>query len=377
MKRINFYLFIGLCSLLFGCIGRNHSLSDVEHDHDHDHEEVIHFSREQADALGLQVETIQPAAFQKVIKTSGFIQTAQADEVILSATANGIVHFKRHSLSLGMQVNSGEPLVVISAQQLPEGDPALQARLRYEAAQKESERAELLVKEQIISMKEFEEIQLRYLTAKNMYLSQSEQYSEQGIVLNSPVNGYIKDIFVKQGDYVSVGQPMAQIVRNRHLQLRAEVPETYFGQLDQINDAHFILSYSQAVHKLSDLNGKLLAIGKATTDQSFFLPVTFEFDYSAGILPGAFAEIFLLGEQENQIISVPLSAITEEQGLYFVYLQIDNEEYKKQEVQPGQSNGERVHIVQGLSSGDRVVIHGTYQIKLAATATVIPEGHTH
>ncbi|MDD3077401.1 MAG: efflux transporter periplasmic adaptor subunit, partial [Proteiniphilum sp.] len=70
-------------------------------------------------------------------------------------------------------------------------------------------------------------------------------------------------------------------------------------------------------------------------------------------------------------------AITEEQGLYFVYIQLHEDAYKKQAVTMGQNDGERVQILAGLKQGDNVVVNGVYQVKLAATSSVIPEGHSH
>jgi multidrug efflux pump subunit AcrA (membrane-fusion protein) len=43
----------------------------------------------------------------------------------------------------------------------------------------------------------------------------------------------------------------------------------------------------------------------------------------------------------------------------------------------GQNNGERVQILSGLKNGDKVVTKGVYQVKLAATSSVMPEGHAH
>ena len=51
----------------------------------------------------------------------------------------------------------------------------------------------------------------------------------------------------------------------------------------------------------------------------------------------------------------PRTALTEEQGIYFVYLQLDEEGYKKQEVTLGADNGKNVQILTGIKPGDRVV----------------------
>ena len=161
------------------------------------------------------------------------------------------------------------------------------------------------------------------------------------------------------------------------MQLRAEVSENNFKILKNISTANFKLAYDKTVYKLSELNGRLLSYGKSSGDKTFYIPVTFEFDNVGDIIPGAFAEVFLLSSPQNNVISIPVSSITEEQGLFFVYLQLDAEGYKKQEVELGENNGERVHILSGLKVGDKVVTKGVYQVKLAATSSVMPEGHNH
>ena len=45
---------------------------------------------------------------------------------------------------------------------------------------------------------------------------------------------------------------------------------------------------------------------------------------------------------------LPHSALTEEQGSFFVYLQLDEEGYKKQLVTLGADNGESVQILSGI-----------------------------
>jgi len=182
---------------------------------------------------------------------------------------------------------------------------------------------------------------------------------------------------VNQGEYVSVGQPIATVSKNRRLQLRAEVSESDFNELKNIRSANFVMSYSNRVYKLSDLNGRLLSFGKASDQSSFYIPITFEFDNIGDIIPGSYAEVYLLSAPQDNVISIPVSALTEEQGLYFAYIQLDEEGFAKREVILGQSNGERVKILSGLKDGDKIVTKGTYQVKLAANTSVVPEGHSH
>lgn len=353
--------------------GHNHGSEDVSGEHI----DEIAFTKKQAEAVNLKTEVITPASFQNVIKTSGQIQAPQGDEQTIVATSNGVVSFSNASIVDGTPVKAGESIVTISAKNLQEGDPALKAKIAFETAEKEFKRAEGLVADKIISAKEFEQTRLRYETAKNTYEAQASNVTATGIRVTSPISGYIKNRLVNQGEYVTVGQPIATVAQNRRLQLRAEVSENNFKFLRSVNSANFKTTYDNVTYKLSDLNGKLLSYGKASNSNSFYIPVTFEFDNVGDIIPGSFTEVYLLTQPKENVISIPVSALTEEQGLNFVYLQIEDDAFKKQEVTVGQNNGERVEIIKGLKRGDKVVTNGVYQVKLAASSSAIPDGHNH
>lgn len=353
--------------------GHNHGSEDVSGEHI----DEIAFTKKQAEAVNLKTEVITPASFQYVIKTSGQIQAPQGDEQTIVATSNGVVSFSNASIVDGTPVKAGESIVTISAKNLQEGDPALKAKIAFETAEKEFKRAEGLVADKIISAKEFEQTRLRYETAKNTYEAQASNVTATGIRVTSPISGYIKNRLVNQGEYVTVGQPIATVAQNRRLQLRAEVSENNFKFLRSVNSANFKTTYDNVTYKLSDLNGKLLSYGKASNSNSFYIPVTFEFDNVGDIIPGSFTEVYLLTQPKENVISIPVSALTEEQGLNFVYLQIEDDAFKKQEVTVGQNNGERVEIIKGLKRGDKVVTNGVYQVKLAASSSAIPDGHNH
>jgi RND family efflux transporter MFP subunit len=410
MKNYIIILIIATAMIINGCHSDNNNNSLTKHthekekehehghSHDHDHEDSaedghnhksevsnkenthndeIIFTKQQAEVVELVVEEIKQSTFEQVIKTSGQILSAQGDEATIVATSNGIVSFTNISISDGSAVRSGEAIVTISSKNLLEGDPAAKAKIAYEIALKEYQRDEELIKEQIISAKEFEQTRLRYETAKTAYEAQAANVTASGVKVVSPINGYIKNRLVNQGEYVSVGQAIATVSQNRKLQLRAEVSEVYFKHLKTICGANFKTSYDNTVYKLSDLNGRLLSFGKTSAEQSFYIPITFEFDNIGDIIPGVFVSVYLLSTPQYNTISVPLSAITEENGLYFVYLQLNEETYKKQEVIIGHNNGERVQIVSGINSGDKVVTKGAYQVKLASVSSVMPEGHSH
>lgn len=341
------------------------------------HEDEIIFTRQQAEAIGLEIYNVVPGSFAQVIRTSGQIQAAQGDEETIVATTNGVVSFPEQNIIEGATVGVGSTIVTISAKNLYEGDPVAKAKIAYETALKEYQRAEGLVKDKIISAKEFEQTRMKYENARTAYEAQAANVTVSGVKVTSPISGYVKNRLVSQGEYVTVGQPVATISKNRRLQLRADVSENYFNELKKIRGANFMVSYNNKVYRLEDLHGRLLSFGKAAAESSFYIPITFEFDNIGDFIPGSYVEVYLLTTPQNNVFSIPVTALAEEQGIYFVYLQIAEEEFVKREVGIGESDGKNVRILSGLKGGERVVVKGAYQVKLASSSSVLPEGHSH
>lgn len=156
----------------------------------------------------------------------------------------------------------GSTIVTISAKNLYEGDPVAKAKIAYETALKEYQRAEGLVKDKIISAKEFEQTRMKYENARTAYEAQAANVTVSGVKVTSPISGYVKNRLVSQGEYVTVGQPVATISKNRRLQLRADVSENYFNELKKIRGANFMVSYNNKVYRLEDLHGRLLSLAK-------------------------------------------------------------------------------------------------------------------
>ena len=170
----------------------------------HEHGDEILFTKEQSEAIGLVVQSIQPDLFREVIRTSGQIQAAQGDEATVVATTNGIVSFPGQSILEGSAVAKGGTIVTVSAKNLYEGDPVAKAKIAYETALKEFKRSEGLIKDKIISAKEFEQTRMRYENARTVYEAQAANVTVAGVKVTSPISGYVKSRLVGEGEYVSV-----------------------------------------------------------------------------------------------------------------------------------------------------------------------------
>ena len=355
---------------------------DAHADHDHSHEGHDHaehadgeivFSVEQAEAAGVQTEVLTAGDFAEVIRTSGIVESAPASRSAVVAPASGVVRFQ--NIYVGSRVRKGQVLATLSGRRIADGDPAEQVRIDYELARKEWERGQRLVEQKIISEQEFDRLTSTYELARQRYEALASKDGE-GIVVTAPMDGYVVECNAVNGDYATTGTALFTITAGNRMTLSADLPVSKVASLGSIKSANFVLPYSDKVYSLAALGGRIEAVGRCA-DGSAYLPVTFVFDAPAEVLSGTFAEVWLVGATRSGVVSVPKEALTEEQGLNFVYVKLDAEHYRKQEVQVGESDGLRVALADDALVGSEIVTRGVYQVKLAANASIIPEGHSH
>lgn len=353
--------------------GGNHATENAEHE---GHTDEIIFTQEQAARTEFKVEEVYLGPFNQIIKTTGQILPAPGDESVIVATTSGIISYADNKLAAGTAVKQGVSLFNIMTKDLGEGDYYTRIYANYKKTKAEYERAQKLIADKIVSQKEFETITLNYQNAQIAYDAISGKQSAKGVSIKNPLTGFIKNISVKDGEYVTAGQAIATISQNKRLVLRADVSERHYPSLRNIRSANFQTPYDNRVYELTRLSGKLLSVGKAARENTFFIPVTFEFDNQGDVIPGSFVEIYLISSPVENVISIPITALTNEMGYFYVYKQLDAEGYKKQEVKIGANDGKNVQILSGLHAGERVVTQGAYQVKMASASASIP-GHTH
>lgn len=366
----------------------NHDEHDHEHEgHDHEHEvsmatnDIIVFTSEQAkNILDFKVEKVQKQTFYQILKTSGQILSAPGDEALVAATMSGIITISNSKLVEGVQVNSGQQMFSISGRNLSENNPMTrinESKAIFENAKIEFERAQELVSEKIISEKDFLQAKLAYEQARLSYQTYASGMNGSGKSITTPITGYVKNLLVQTGQYVEIGQALATVTQNRRLILRADVSQRYIPHIKNVKTASFTTPYDDVTYDLEELNGNLVSIGRNSGENSFFTPVNFEFDNKGNILEGTYVEVFLKSLPLSDALVLPITALIEEQGHFFVFVQLEHDdEYIKKEVRIGASDGTHRQILEGITEGQKVVTHGAYSLKLASMSGSMPE-HDH
>jgi cobalt-zinc-cadmium efflux system membrane fusion protein len=362
--------------------GHNHSHED-EHDHDHDHsheveleEGQVHMSDKQFKQLGLGILKVERSAYRQIVKTSGRLLPAMGQEKVVVAKQSGILSFAGANLAPGKAVNNREILAYISDQQLVEGEQFAQLKLQHDAAKRELDRAEGLLKDALISQVAYNEAKLNYETLSVRLKTFSGAASARGLAHQANLSGFIKELHVLEGSYVNAGDVIATLTSTKQLRLQADLPEKYANMVSTIRSANFKMASGDQILSLDELNGKVVSYARALETSGHFLPVVFEFDNKGNLLAGGYVEVYLKGA-ETETITVPLDALVEMQGSYFVFVKEKAEVYRKQLVKVGTHDGRVAQILSGLKPGDEVVTQGAVHLKLASMTSAIPHSHAH
>ena len=348
--------------------------------HAHANGEEIPFLKEQSWKIDFATQSILCRPFSEIIKTSGQLLCAPGDEMVLIAQISGIVSYARTDLALGVAIPAGGTLFTIRSYENVRSDLSTavkKAEEELETARPQVERASELAVDQIISEREFLEAKLRYENAQAQLaaVSVSRNFNINQAKVTASRSGFLKNIWVENGQFVEAGQPLATLAQINKLLLHTDVSQKYFSKLDAIESANFKTTDADQLYNTRELNGRVLSYGRHVESHSPFVPLILEIDNPGDLIPGSVVETYLLASETSALV-VPESALLEEQGLFYVFVQIDGEHFQKREVKLGASNGLQVEVLSGLIEGERVVTKGAYQVKLSAAMGQIP-AHSH
>ena len=171
----------------------------------------------------------------------------------------------------------------------------------------------------------------------------------------APTSGIIASRDAKVGQITSASQMLFSIIENGRLELRLQIPETLIGK---IKPGQLVQISSNANRDL-DLTGKVREIDPLIDDSSRQATVEVDLPSETNLKPGMFLQA-AISTNTSKGQAVPIEALLPQSGnnaIAFV-LQSDNT-VKAQTVKMGEIlSGEKVEVIEGLQSGDRIVLKG-------------------
>lgn len=339
------------------------------------------FTKEQSWKTAFSTGLPTFAPFGQVIKTTALVKPSQGDESILTARGGGVVKLSSGEILPGKDIRAGERLMTITSSGMADNNMSVryaEAESNLTKAKAGYDRAVELAKDKIVSERELADYRNDYNNAKTIFETLKKNFSPEGQIVTSPISGFIREIFVTNGSFVEAGQPLMTVSQDKSLLLRAELPLKYAGSLAGISSAH-IRTMNGTAFTLGELNGKVLSVGKAAGTENYLIPLNLLIENNGHFIPGSFVELFLKAKGGAPVLTVPNTALIEEQGNYFVWVQVNPELFEKRQVKTGITDGLSTEIVSGITPAERIVTEGAMTVKLAQSSGALDahSGHVH
>lgn len=379
------YLLIICVLALAGCHNHQHETGKVDHE-DEGHPMGVHFHKEWQEGLDFATTKVVKEDIGQVIHTVAEVMPSVGDETIVSATTDGVVKLSSKTLTEGASIGAGQVICSVDGSSEAQNNLSVQqqqAAAEYQRAKAEYDRLKSLYEDKLVVESEMLTARAAYKNAEAAYNALKKNFNGGTQTITAPRSGFVKQLMVKNGEHISAGAPIAIITQSKTLTLKAEVQSSYYNILKDVVDANISkIDRGNANNKhwtLEELGGKMLSYGRQASTESPLLPVMFEVNNVVDLVPGSFVDMYIKTKGGTPKTVAPASAVLEEMGSYFVYVQFEDEFFEKRQIEVGTSDGISTEVKSGVKVGESVVSQGAILLKMQQNSgnASAEHGHNH
>jgi RND family efflux transporter MFP subunit len=244
-------------------------------------------------------------------------------------------------------VKAGDMLATIDAREVQARHEQACA-VRQQAAS-DLKRATELMKQQVLSQAEFDNVQSRFRVAE---AAVAEAETMLGYTkVTAPFDGVVTRKHADVGDLASPGKPLLEMEDSRTLRLEADVPEAVVGRLKLGDRLPVRIAALEA-----ELEGVISEISPAADPGSRTFLVKLDLPQQPGLRAGQFGRV-AMPVGETVALRVPAGAVVQRGQMEIVFV-VANQRAQLRIVKTGKRVVNEVELVSGVNSGEQVVVDG-------------------
>ena len=361
--------------------GDEHSHEEGGHEHHDDHEPVVYFSQQQYDAFGIEVDTLSQRNMGSYVEANGQLEVPPQNEAIVTT----IIGANISSIKVieGDKVSKGQVLGFISHPDLIElQTDYVNAWSQLQYLEKDYQRQMKLYDRKVISGKEFQKAEADYKSSKGMVSGFEAQFKllhldiekiknsdiYEQIPLQSPIDGYIRLVQIKMGQFVQPQKELFEIVNIDHIHADLMV---YEKDINKVN-AHQKVKFTLESDENKELEAVIYSVGKAFEQEPKAIHIHAEIENKAGLLlPGMYVEGRILVD-DTKVTAIHEEALVREGGKFFVFTaeKITNSggqvfwKFEPVEVKVGRQDGTWIEIklMNDFEPGVQIAMNNAYYL---------------
>lgn len=311
----------------------------------------------------VRVTKLSRKPFSRFFEATGELQAI--DEAFISPEVSGQI--TSVNVTEGQKVNRGQVVARLNTSVIEKNIE--EVKTQYELAKILFEKQTELWDKGIGSERQYLEAKNNFESLKNKLATLQEQLNMS--IIRSPINGYVEDIVLKNGELASPGMQLMQIVDIDKLHVSVMLSEAYLPVIKEgdLVDITFP-TYPDII-----LHEKVSRIGNVINKQNRTFTVEVEVSNKDGRLkPNLLANIKINDYNTNDALIAPSLVIREDfVGSYLYVAESNSDEWKavKKYIQTGYSYLDNTEVISGLEENDLIVTDGYSNVSDGASIEII------
>lgn len=311
--------------------------------------------------LGIKTTIIQEKTINLIKRYPAVVKEDLTLVQKVYSPVDGIV--RKLFVKKGDTVKKGQVLAYIYSPEIAKITTQInQARVKYETLKKLYEREKQLYDKKLITYTRFYNSKINYENAKANLKALQDSLRVYGevnnglLILRSKINGYITDQNVVLGDSVDIDKMLFRIYSDKRLWVIAAVP---------VEDTTFIKNgiKAQIISQTGKVYGTVDYVSNQVDPETKRVNVRIIADNQKHILrPNMYVDV-KIPLRKIKGLFVPASAVIENEGKHFVFVEYKENSFKPVEVKIGDRIDGYYQILSGLQKGQKIVVQGAIHLK--------------
>ena len=369
----------------------------AEAPHEEEAPTIATLTEEQIKTVGIQLGVIEQKELTATIRANGLLKVPNNNKANATSLYGGVI--KTLNVQIGDYVKKGQVIATIANPQFIQlQEEYLSTASRITFAEQELSRQKELFEGNAGAKKNLQSATAELNSLRTRRASLQQQIQLMGInpgsvsngnlkstlVVTSPLNGTVSNVFAKIGSYVDVSSPVIEIVDNSSLHLDLNVFEKDLPMLKVGQTIHFRITNNA----VEDYNAKIFAIGSSFENESKTIAAHAVVQGNKTGLIDGMNVTAIVSLNNVTTPAVPNDAIVNADGKYYIFVQTDKktEEHHEEGEKEGShkeseeehkedkssKNFEKVEVLKGVSDMGYTAV--TFVNEIPANAKIVVKG---
>ena len=302
---------------------------------------------------------VRPGPIRDQISLPGVVKPWVALKVV--AEVGGKIVAK--PVNEGRTVHKNDILAVIDKRDYE--NAFVSARASYRAAKASMDRLQSLFEDKLATQSQLDDAVAAMETTKAAM--DNAALNLERCTIRSAMDGVVDRLPVEIGQYVTVGDPVADVLQIDRVKVEVGIPESDVDAVRRVKTFPITLDALDG----KSFTGRYHYMAKSADSlaRSYRLEVAVD-NPKGEILPDMFARVRIVKNQVDDGLAVPLFSLISHNGSKAVYL-ADNGKARMVRVQTGMQEGWKVEVTSGLHPGDHVIVVGQKEVRNEAPVKVL------